>query len=269
MGTFTGKEEKNISEKLLWLFNNSVNIVALIGGIFATAIFIAKFIGYLYSIGKFKKLGIDLAYYDWSEGSAIYSGILFIIFYIFLFFMGFLLQKVLNSIKNKELVNTFILLSLFIFLNYIVVLFSINIHFDIKNLFSLNNLTFLIAQFVLLISELFCNRLIRNNTGKKINDKISNNAHKLSECSMLCLYIICICVCIYCLGYSTALLPGKTYFTNNKIILYSTNDYAIVSPYKNDNNKLIINNKIQEKIITADRNVRIEVRNIYSKDLIN
>lgn len=254
---------------LLWLFNNSPKIIGIGAAVFGVAIVIAKFVGYLYSIGKFNAFGIELSYFDWNDGySIIYQGFICIMVLLFLIFMGFLMQKVKDNFKSTLKMILWVILILII--NFIVCNIIIGSYpFYDNSFYKKYVLVFGIIFFALLLFEFLINCAVYEFLFMETNKVIKKHTNKTGWVVWLFISFISFCIGIYRLGYLSATLPGETRFYGEEVIIYTNKNYILTSDYIKFNQNLLIDKNKIHKVVTSNKDVEIITDYIFYKEIVN
>ncbi len=228
-------------------------IVALITGVSIIITFVLKFIKYIYSTFYFYYYGISYELFNSEELNILYnfgfSIIILLCFFslIYCYIQLFNLKK--SELKTKAL-NIF-----FIIVSNMVIVYSINSEYSIWNII-INTVLFIIIEIIIIF--IFFKEPKKDKTEKLETKSISNSL------KILPFYLIFV-VFVILFEYGLEIKMNKTYriVDNDKVIVYTTENYYLTLNCEIENNVLIIYQGSQTKI----DNKNIESKLIKFKEI--
>lgn len=223
----------------------------LIGGAFTAGLFVIELYNYFYYKGMFTILNIDMNLYDSTNKNLIYNGIFGIILMLLLFFGSYLLYK---AKEEKAIIEKG--------KNFFCCCF-VNIIFTIFTAGMVNIILIILTILFLLVFESI---IIKSQFN---HDDCENNKNvKSSYLNFFILLLITLTFIPWVMGACNAISMTKiNTINNNEIILYTTKDYYITSPFEEKNNQFIVvdvssHNKISTnniKVITK-QNIKVKIK---------
>ncbi len=244
-------ENKNII--LDFLQKNYGWIVAVITGASVGISFILRFIKYLYSTLYFDYYGLSYGLFNSNELSILYNfGFSILIMFCFVSLL-YCYKQIYNVKKERISIRTILAnIILIIILNIIIVLLT-DVRCSVKQ-FIANVIIFIISEAI--TSYIFF----------KIDNKEKNKKNDIkclqNELKIIPFYLV-ILVFLVLFNYGFEIISNKSYRTinNDKVIVYTTNDYYIVLDCTIEDNKLTIykgnqtkisNDNVESKLINFD-----------------
>ena len=202
---------------------------------------ILKFIEYIKVQFYFNYYGLDDNLYKYSDQSFIYSLCLSIIFMLALCSLLFCIKQILDNLKDKKFLNrqNFKNLGLIIISNcYIAYCYSLD-----KSIVDI-----VVTLFVSIVIELITSCILF----KKINKDISDSDKSFVEYLKLVPFYIILLIITVGISDNLNLSLRKEYriISDNKVIVYSNNDYYLTLDCKIEDDKLIMYKGKQNKIYT-------------------
>lgn len=202
---------------------------------------ILKFIEYLTSEVYFYYYGLDHNLYNYSDKNYIYNLCLSIIFLVAFAFLLYCIKQIIDDIKCNRNVNKTNVA------NILIIIIS-NIYLVFKYCYNLNYFYKIINFIIFIIFEIIVSII----TFKEDDNKYKNKEKKEIVINYFKSLIFIIILWIFCNSGRTImnLKSVKKYMiiNDNKVIVYSNNDYYITLDCRIKNNNLIIYKGHQEKI---------------------
>lgn len=226
-------------------------IVAVITGISVVTSFILRFIKYMYSSFYFSYYGLSYELFNSSELSFLYNfGFSILILLCFLSLMYCYIQ-LFNIKKMKVKVKTILFNIFIIIISNIIVVYSINIKYSIWQ-FILNVVFFVIFEIIMVI--------VFFRTNEKEKSK-KNDTNDLLNCLKVLPFYLILLIFILLLSYGSQTVMNKSYriINDDKVIVYTTNDYYLTLDCEIKDNKITIYMGKQTKI--SNENVVSELIN--------
>lgn len=226
-------------------------IVAVITGISVATSFILRFIKYIYSSFYFNYYGLSYELFNSNELSFLYNfGFSILILLCFVSLMYCYIQ-LFNAKKMKIEVKTILFNIFLITISNIIVVYSTNIKYS-KWQFILNLVILIIFEIIMLMIFLRAN--------EKEKSKKNDISDLLNILKILPFYLILL-IFTFLLSYSFQIVMNKSYriINDNKVIVYTTDDYYLTLDCEIQDNKLTIYKGKQTKI--SNENVVSELIN--------
>lgn len=237
-------------EILSYLQKNYGWIVALITGVSIIITFILKFIKYIYSTFYFYYYGISYELFNSEELNILYNFGFSIVIILCFCSLIYCYIQLFNS-KKLELKTKAFNIFLIIVSNMVVV-YSINSEYSIWN--------FIINTCLLIVTEIIMTFI----SFKKQKKEGTETRSILNSLKALPFYLIFV-VFVILFKYGVEIKMNKTYriIDNNKVIVYTTENYYLTLNCEIENNVLVIYQGSQIKIDNKD----IESKLIKFKDI--
>ena len=198
---------------------------------------ILKFIEYLTSLTYFQYYGLDHNLYNYYDKNFIYSICLSVVFLIAFGFLLYCMKEIKDDFKNNLTLKN---ISIIVLANlYLTIVYCLNLSNTYK---LINFVAFILLEY---ISSIF---IFKKNDDKKVNEK---NRKKFiidyfkSLVFLIILLILCNSVRLY---INLQSLTNYRIINDNKVIVYSTNNYYITLDCEIKDNQLTIYKGSQEKI---------------------
>ena len=239
--------QKDVENKIILenIKNYSPSIIGILTFVGIIALNILKLIEYIKAQYYFDYYGLDIKLYKYSEQGFIYGLCISIIFLLAIISLPFFISQIIANVKRKKIVNTINLRNLII-----VLLFNFIWIYSMR----FNKIISII---------LFCIFIIIEYATPYIIFSIKEEKKDVSLKSALKFVPIYILLLILCIGISDiSNLKLKTEYriiSDNKVIVYSNNDYYLTLDCEVKKDKLIIYKGKQNK--TNADNVRSELIN--------
>lgn len=226
-------------------------IVAVITGISVATSFILRFIKYMYSSFYFSYYGLSYELFNSNELGFLYNfGFSILILLCFVSLMYCYIQ-LFNVKKMKVKVKTILFNIILIIISNIIVVYSTNIKYSIWQ-FILNVVFLIIFEIIIVI--------IFSRTNDKEKSKKNDTNDLLNSLKILPFYLI-ILIFSFLLSYGFQIVMNKSYriINDDKVIVYTTNDYYLTLDCEIKDNKITIYKGKQTKI--SNENVVSELIN--------
>lgn len=228
-------------------------IVALITGVSIIITFVLKFIKYIYSTFYFYYYGISYKLFNSEELNILYNFGFSIIIILCFCSLIYCYIQLFNSKKlelKTKVLNTFLII-----ISNLIMVYSINIEYSIWNI--IINTGLLIATEIIMIFVFF------KKSKKEETEKLETKSI-LNSLKILPFYLIFV-VFVILFEYGLWIKMNKTYriVDNDKVIVYTTENYYLTLNCEIENNVLIIYQGSQTKIDNKD----IESKLIKFKDI--
>jgi membrane protein len=242
--TIGGDIMKNKDKIFGFLQKNYGWIVALLTGLTVTTSFVLRFIKYIYSNFYFDYYGISYELFNNNELGFLYN---FGFSILILLCFGSLMYCYMQLFNKKEMnvkLKTIVFNILLIIVSNIIVVFSLNYKYSLCQL--IFNFLALIAIEIVMSVIFF-----------KIDKREKNKKYDLIDLSntikIVPFYIVLLLFSLI-LSYGSNIVMNKSYriIGNDKVIVYTTNDYYLTLDCKIKNNELTIYKGKQSKINNED-----------------
>ena len=203
---------------------------------------VLKFIEFITSQTYFSYFGIDHNLYNYSDKNFIYELCLSIIFILALFSVFYCFKQLKENIKKKELFKWENLINIFL------ILIS-NFYIVINTPGQLNIISIIISVAILIILEFIMSLMFFKKEKESTQEQLKRDL--INYIKVLPFIIIFLIIM-----HSTRTYINLNYqkqhriIGDNRVIVYSTNDYYITLDCDINNNELIIYKGSQEKIET-------------------
>lgn len=236
--------------------NNLTFIITVLTTIVIALASILKFIEYVISVAYFSYYGLDINLYDYSANSyvyyLVYSCLFILASYSVIFYVGDIYQLIVKRVKTPH----------YIF-KIIVVLFS-NIYFISLLKIEISILTIFLGFVILIITEYILYCYLK----KEINSEKENFKQELIDYFKSLPIIIAVFLIALSAKTYIYLKNNHNYkiINDNKVIVYSNNNYYLLLDCKIESNKLIIYKGKQEKIL--NNNISSSLMNFDEVELI-
>lgn len=216
---------------------------------------VLKFIEFITGQTYFWYFGIDHNLYNYSDKNFIYELCLSIIFILALFSVFYCFKQIKENIKKSEKFNCENLI------NILLIIIS-NFYISINTSGQLNLILIIVSVIILIIFE-FMMSLIFFRKEKESSTQEQARRDLINYIKVLP-FIIILLIIMNASRIYLNLTCQKQYkiIDNNKVIVYSTNEYYITLDCNINNNELIIYKGSQEKI--DNNNVKSQLTN-FSK----
>lgn len=242
---------KNKEKLFDFLEKNYGWMVATITGLTVATSFVLRFIKYIYSSYYFNYYGLSYELFNSNELSFLYN---FAFSILILLCLGSLMYCYMQLFNQKEMnvkIGTIIFNIILIIASNIIVALSLNNKYSLCQ-FILNFFTLIIIEIVMSIIFFKMDKKERN---KKYNMNDLPNTLKIVP------FYIFLLLFSFLLSYGSQIVMNKSYriINDNKVIVYTTNDYYLTLDCEIKDNKLIIYKGKQTKI--SNENVVSELIN--------
>ena len=219
-------------------------IISIASTILVALTSIFKFIEYVISTNYFSYYGLDINLYDYSRNGYVYYLIYSFLFMLasssILFYVGDIYELIKNKIKTQYCR----------FKICIIILSNLFFVASLKN--EINVLNIIIFGIVLVLIELVLYNMLK----KEINREFKDIKQAFFEYIKILPILIIVFIIAICIQTNIKLKTNRNYrvIDENKIIVYTTNDYYLLLDCKIENNKIIIYKGRQEKVINNNIN---------------
>lgn len=242
---------KNKEKLFGFLEKNYGWMVATITGLTVATSFVLRFIKYIYSSYYFNYYGLSYELFNSNELSFLYN---FAFSILILLCLGSLMYCYMQLFNKKEMnvkIGTIIFNIILIIASNIIVALSLNNKYSLCQ-FILNFFTLIIIETVMSVIFFKMDKKERN---KKYNMNDLPNTLKIVPFYILLLLFSLL------LSYGSQIVMNKSYriINDNKVIVYTTNDYYLTLDCEIKDNKLTIYKGKQTKI--SNENVVSELIN--------
>lgn len=226
-------------------------IVAVITGLTVATSFILRFMKYIYSSFYFSYYGVSYELFNLNELGFLYN---FGFSILMLLCFGSLMYCYMQLFNKKEMnvkIRTIIFNITLIIASNIIVVFSLNNKYSLCQ-FILNFFTLIITETIMSVIFFKMDKKARN---KKYNMNDLPNTLKIVP------FYIFLLLFSLLLSYGSQIVMNKSYriINDNKVIVYTTNDYYLTLDCEIKDNKLTIYKGKQTKI--SNENVVSELIN--------
>ena len=242
---------KNTGKILNFLQDNYGWIVAVITGLTVATSFMLRFIKYIYSSYYFNYYGLSYELFNSNELSFLYNfGFSILILLCFVSLM-YCYMQLFNKKEMNVKIRTIIFNITLIIASNIIVVFSLNNKYSLCQ-FILNFLILIITETIMSVIFFKMDKKERN---KKYNMNDLQNTLKIVP------FYIFLLLFSLLLSYGSQIVMNKSYriINDNKVIVYTTNDYYLTLDCEIKDNKLTIYKGKQTKI--SNENVVSELIN--------
>ena len=233
---------KKLNKILEFMQKNYTWIIAIFTGLGVIVSNILKFIEYLTGTVYFSYYGLDMNLYKYSDKGFIYSLCLSFLFILALISLLYCLYQIANNIKNKKYINKNNILNLLIIIssNLCIILSS-----STKNSF----ISIVVSFIVLIIIEIIISFIMFRKPKKDKTTDVSLSEELLNYIKILPFALI-ILIILLMLKTQLSLIYRTNYriTDDNKVIVYSNNEYYITLDCEIKDNNLVIYKGTQEKI---------------------
>lgn len=242
---------KNKEKLFGFLEKNYGWMVATITGLTVATSFVLRFIKYIYSSYYFNYYGLSYELFNSNELSFLYN---FAFSILILLCLGSLMYCYMQLFNKKEMnvkIGTIIFNIILIIASNIIVALSLNNKYSLCQ-FILNFFTLIIIETVMSV--------IFFKMDKKERNKKYNMNDLLNTLKIVPFYIFLLLFSLL-LSYGSQIVMNKSYriINDNKVIVYTTNDYYLTLDCEIKDNKLTIYKGKQTKI--SNENVVSELIN--------
>ncbi|MGE5456349.1 MAG: hypothetical protein ACM3O4_04535 [Ignavibacteriales bacterium] len=229
---------------------NEALVIFIVPLFFSLVFLIAKFITFIINRGYFDYYSIDIAFYQSNFNieisNLIINSVMSIIFLLSVIF--FYKSLKIEQIKKDKIWDTIILFTILFLINIIILFLFFKTWNSLGTIF----IGFIYTAYQFTIAFLFYK------DRKKEKTRVANGNIRTLAVSQnyifirIFLVIVAVSIAIgafYKMGAYKAEIKKYFYTSNNEVILYMNNDYAIVSKYDTDDNgEIIIYTYKQKKI---------------------
>lgn len=233
---------KKTNKILEFAQKNYAWIIAIFTGLSVIVSNILKFIEYLTGTVYFSYYGLDMNLYKYSDRGFIYSLCLSSLFILALFSLLYCFCQIANNIKNKKYINKNNILNLLIIIssNFFIILSS-----SAKQSFMSIIVSFIELVVIEIINSFIMFRKTKED--KKIDASLSE---ELLNYVKILPFVLIILIILFAIKTQLSLSYRTNYriIDNNKVIVYSNNEYYITLDCEINNNNLVIYKGAQEKI---------------------
>lgn len=215
-------------------------IVAMITGISICTSFILRFIKYVYSFLYFNYYGISYGLFNNEELGMLYNFCTSILLILCFYSLIYCYKQLYDTFKNKEKSKTIIVNIFLILISNLFIIFSSGVKISFWQ-FILNILVLITVEVVVTI--IFAKMI------KKQKEDDEEPKSFFNYLKLLPFYLILL-IFIFSTNYLYSVMKNKSYniIDDNKVIVYTTNDYYVILDCDIKDNELIIHKGNQTKI---------------------
>lgn len=226
------KENKNILDSIKDYSPSIIGVLTFLGLICFN---ILKFIEYIEALFYFDYYGLNINLYKYSDQGFIYGLCLSLVFFLAIMSLLFFIKQVIDNIKLKRIVN-------FVNLRNVIIILLFNCIWVYSML--LEKIISIVLFCLFIVVEIIVTWFIFY--CKEEEDVSFGNVLKFVPIYILML-ILCIGVSDMC---NLRLKKEYRVISDNKVIVYSNNDYYLTLDCEIEDNKLIMYKGKQNKIYT-------------------
>lgn len=245
------KEEIKNSKTITELINENYSwIIAVVGVLGVILLNIFRFVEYVTGRAYFSYYGLDINLYKYYDQNFLYELCISIIFMCAVGSLMYCYKQISSSFKNNKIFSkeNFSNLTIIVFSN-LYLIFMINIEFNI--------MVIIIYLLILIIIESIMSCFAFKTQKKKSAEIITLKQEFINYLKFLPFAIIILIICQFVRIYSSLSLKSEyRIIENNKVIVYSNNDYFLTLDCEINEENLIIYKGTQAKIDST---------NVYSK----
>ena len=242
---------KNNKETFKFLQDNYGWIVAIITGLTVATSFILRFMKYIYSSFYFSYYGLSYELFNGDELNVLYNFTFSILTLLCFGSLMFCYIQLFNSKKMKVKIKTILFNISLIIISNIIIVFSTNIKYSLWQ--------FISNVILLIIVEIIISFIFFKMDKKERNKKYEIN--DLSNTLKIVPFYLLLLIFFFLMSYGSEVIMNKTYriINNDKVIVYTTDDYYLILDCEIKDNKLTIYKGKQTKI--SNENVVSELIN--------
>lgn len=241
------KEQKSIIELIK---NNYAWVIAIITSLSIVMSYILEFIEYLTGIIYFDYYGLNMNLYQFNDKNFFYSMCLSIIYMFAFYFLLYTYKQLKNNILQKQILKyENAINACIIFLsNYYLVLYLCS---NLSKMYKILNFVLFI-----LLEYIFSNILFKETNDKESDEFGASIEYKKLLTDKLKSFVFVLVLLIFCnsirITMNLKLQTRYRIINDNKVIVYSNNDYSLTIDCKIDNGNLIMYQGTQTKINNFD-----------------
>lgn len=231
-------------------------ITAILTGVSIVTSFILRFIKYVYSTFYFNYYGLSYGLFDSNELGFLYNFGFSILLLLCFCSLIYCYIQLFNAKKNHLKFKTIVFNVFLILVSNTIVVYSTNVNYSIWQ--------FIISIALLIIIEIIV-AFIFSKTLKK-EDEIDNKYDLYNSLKILPFYLLLI-IFAFMFSYGSQIIMNKSYriINDDKVIVYTTNEYYLILDCEIKNNKLTIYKGKQTKI--NNENINSSLINFNKVDL--
>jgi len=229
-------------------------IVAIITGISICTSFVLRFIKYVYSVLYFNYYGISYGLFNNGELGILYNFCISILLMLCFYSLIYCYKQLYDMFKNREKNKNIIINMFLILISNLFIIFSAGVKISFWQ-FILNNLVLIIIEVVVMI--IFAKMI------KKQKEEDENPKSFFNYLKVLPFYLILL-ILLFSTNYLYSVMKNKSYniINDNKVIVYTTNDYYVILDCDIKDNELTIykgnqmkvnNENVESKLINFDK----------------
>ena len=242
---------KNKENLFDFLQKNYGWMVATITGLTVATSFILRFIKYMYSTFYFNYYGLSYGLFNGDELNVLYNFTFSILTLLCFGSLMFCYIQLFNSKKMKVKIKTILFNISLIIISNIIIVFSTNIKYSLWQ--------FISNVILLIIVEIIISFIFFKMDKKERNKKYEIN--DLSNTLKIVPFYLLLLIFFFLMSYGSEVIMNKTYriINNDKVIVYTADDYYLTLNCEIKNNELIIYKGKQSKI--NNENIESELIN--------
>ena len=243
------KDSKSITNLIK---DNHAWIIAIVGILGVIILNIFRFVEYITGSAYFAYYGLDINLYKYYDQKFLYELCISIIFMCAIGSLMYCYKQISSNLKNKKIFNkeNFYNLIIIIFSN-LYLIFMVNVEF--------NMMAIIICLLSLIIIESIISYLTFRDKEKERIETITLKQEFINYIKFLPFAIIILIMCQFIRTYSSLSLKSEyRIIENNKVIVYSNNDYFLTLDCEIEGENLIIYKGTQMKIDNTNVYSRLE-----------
>ena len=233
------KDSKTITELIK---ENYAWIIAVLGVFGVIILNIFRFVEYITGSAYFSYYGLDINLYKYYDQKFLYELCIYIIFMCAVGSLMYCYKQISYNFKNK------IVFSRENFYNFIIIIFS-NLYLIFMLKIEFNMMTIIICLLSLIIIESIISYFAFRDKKKESTETITLKQEFINYIKFLPFAIIILMMCQIIRIYSSLSIKSEyRIIEDNKVIVYSNNDYFLTLDCEKDGDNLVIYKGTQTKI---------------------
>lgn len=233
---------KKLNKILEFMQKNYAWIIAIFTGLSVIVSNILKFIEYLTGTVYFSYYGLDMNLYKYSDKGFIYNLCLSSLFILALISLLYCLYQIANNIKNKKYINKNNILN-------VLIILSSNLCIILSSSTKQSLISIVVSFIALIIIEIINSFIIFRKPKKYKRTDVLLREELLNYIKILPFTLI-ILIILFMIKTQLSLIYRTDYriTDDNKVIVYSNNEYYITLDCEIKDNNIVIYKGTQEKI---------------------